>query len=297
MFTFTQQLTRSFTAHIRRFSSTAIALTVKSQLKNEAIKFSKVDVLGPGKLKRGIINLQEALALVDRSAQDLVLVDDTKDPPLCRIVLKESKIKKNENARKHQSTSSLSKKDGSLPRNFDISCPTVFVTGPGAERPGVMSLEDAMKLVNRATQDLVLVSPNQDPPVCRIVDRVNEQQKQEEIKKTHKGAQRAQRTVTGEDEKVSTAKVNHSNEMKEIELKSSISSHDLQIKLRKVQELLKKGYRVQVTVFEAAGTNKSGPGSGAQLLDEVIEELKGDGTPLGQPTVAGRKRIIVFKSS
>ncbi|KAJ3410599.1 hypothetical protein HDV05_003549 [Chytridiales sp. JEL 0842] len=276
------------------------ASSLKPQPKNEAIRASKVEVLGPGKLKRGILELAQALSLVNRSTHDLVMIDDTRSPPICRIVLKESRIKKNESARKNISAILASaqkqhEKLASLPKNREIPYSSFLVMGPGNARHGILSLDEAMKLVNSATQDLVLVSKSdEEQPVCRIMDKLSEQQsKHEDIKKTHKGAYRAHKLESAGGAESIAEKVDHSNVTKEIELKSSISTHDLEIKLRKVRELLTKGYKVQITAIDVKRPNAQ---NASTLIESIKNELADLASPVGPQSSVGKKISIVMKA-
>ena len=114
--------------------------------------------------------------------------------------------------------------------NEGIRVPEVRVIGPNAENYGVISIEDALAKAQAAGLDLIEVSPNAVPPVCKITDygkfKYEQNKKDKEVK--------------------SKIKV---SETKEVQVKIGTSEHDMGIKAGKAAEWLKEGHRVKVDLF------------------------------------------------
>lgn len=114
--------------------------------------------------------------------------------------------------------------------NEGIRSPEVRVIGPNAENYGVISIEEALAKAKEAGLDLIEVSPNAQPPVCKITDygkfKYEQSKKDKEVK----------------------SKVRVS-ETKEVQVKIGTSEHDMGIKAGKAAAWLKEGHRVKVDLF------------------------------------------------
>lgn len=114
--------------------------------------------------------------------------------------------------------------------NEGIRAPEVRVLGPNAENYGVISLDEALAKAKEAGLDLIEVSPNAQPPVCKITDygkfKYEQNKKDKEVKA---------RTRT--------------SETKEVQVKIGTSEHDMGIKASKASAWLKEGHRVKVDLF------------------------------------------------
>jgi translation initiation factor IF-3 len=114
--------------------------------------------------------------------------------------------------------------------NEGIRVPEVRVIGPNAENYGVLKIEEALQKAQEAGLDLIEVSPNAQPPVCRITDygkfKYEQNKKDKEVK----------------------SKVRVS-ETKEVQVKIGTSDHDMGIKAGKAAAWLKEGHRVKVDLF------------------------------------------------
>lgn len=115
--------------------------------------------------------------------------------------------------------------------NDQINVPQVLVIGPNGEQMGVKSTEDAKTLAGYAVLDLVLISPNANPPVCKIMDynkfRYEKQKKEKEALKRQKA---------------------NMSELKEYRLSPVIDVGDFETKLRNATKYLQKGDRVKLTI-------------------------------------------------
>lgn len=113
--------------------------------------------------------------------------------------------------------------------NEDIRDNQIRVIGPDGAQLGIMSAAQANALAEEQEMDLVKISPNATPPVCKIMDYSKFCFDQ---KKREKEAKKNQRVV----------------EIKEIRMSPSIDTNDLNTKVKNAQKFLKDGNRVKVSV-------------------------------------------------
>ena len=113
--------------------------------------------------------------------------------------------------------------------NDEIRAKEVRVIDENGEMRGIMSLSEALALAEESNLDLVNISPNADPPVCKILDygkyRYELQKKDKQQKKNQK--------VT---------------EIEEIRLSTFIEDHDIQVKANTAMKFLKDGDKVKVSL-------------------------------------------------
>ena len=114
--------------------------------------------------------------------------------------------------------------------NEGIRAKEVRVLGPEGENFGVLSLNDALAKARELGLDLIEISPNANPPVCKITDygkfKYEQKEKDKEIK--------SKATVT---------------ETKEAQVKIGTSTNDMNIKASKIGAWLREGHRVKVDLF------------------------------------------------
>ncbi len=115
--------------------------------------------------------------------------------------------------------------------NEQIRVPEVLVIGPNGEQVGIKKIEDALTLAKYASLDLVLISPNGNPPVVKVMDY--NKFRYEKRKK--------------EKENIRKQKANKS-ELKEYRLSPVIDVGDFETKLRNATKYLEKGDRVKLTI-------------------------------------------------
>ena len=120
---------------------------------------------------------------------------------------------------------------GNLLINEQIKANQVLVIGPNGEQVGVKSLSDALTLSSYAGLDLVLISPNANPPVCKVMDY--NKYKYEKSKK--------------EKEALKRQKANMS-ELKEFRLSPVIDVGDFETKLKQVTKYLQKGDKIKLSI-------------------------------------------------
>ena len=140
--------------------------------------------------------------------------------------------------------------------NEQIKAREVLVIGPNGEQVGVKPIQDALTLASYAALDLVLISPNANPPVCKVMDynkyRYEKHKKEKEaIKK-----QRA-----------------NMSELKEFRLSPVIDVGDFETKLRNATKYLEKGDRIKLTI-----RFKGRQMAHTELGKEVLERFASRGT-------------------
>jgi translation initiation factor IF-3 len=131
----------------------------------------------------------------------------------------------------------------------------------------------ALDIARDKNLDLVEVSPNAMPPVCKLMDYGR--YKYEQAKKENE-ARKNQKTIT----------------LKEIRMRPRTDDHDVEVKTRKIQEFLADGDKVRVSV-QFRGPDMRHPDIGRKLLDGIAEELKGIATIERTPVMEGRMMSMI----
>ena len=161
-------------------------------------------------------------------------------------------------------------------KNEQITVPEVLVIGPNGEQMGIKSIEDAKTLASYAALDLVLISPNGNPPVCKVMDynkyRYERQKKQKEAMKKQRATQA---------------------ELKEYRLSPTIDVGDFETKLRNVIKYLQKGDRIKLTV-RFKGRQMAHTELGKEVLDRFSEKLEEYATVEQEAKLDGRTMTMLF---
>ncbi|MDH3408742.1 MAG: translation initiation factor IF-3 [Gammaproteobacteria bacterium] len=159
-------------------------------------------------------------------------------------------------------------------RNEEIDAQEVRVIDAEGEQAGVMPLADGIELAKNVGLDLVEVSPNAEPPVCRVMDfgkYLFEQNKKAQSSK------RKQKQV----------------HVKEIKFRPGTEESDYQVKLRKLVQFLENGDKTKVTL-RFRGREMAHQELGANLLARVRGDLEEYGTVEQMPQMEGRQMIMVM---
>lgn len=157
--------------------------------------------------------------------------------------------------------------------NHMIRVPQVRLVGDNVE-VGVYSIQEALKLANEQSLDLVEISPNADPPVCKIIDYnkfLYEKKKKEKEMKANS--------------KVS--------EVKEIRFTPNTDDHDFNFKAKHAEDFLKEGNKVKAYV-QFKGRAIMFKERGELLLLKFAERLAEMGAPEGLPKLEGKRMLIIF---
>ena len=158
--------------------------------------------------------------------------------------------------------------------NDEIDVPQVRVIDAKGKNHGVISLEDALEIADEAGLDLVEVSPQVSPPVCKVLDYGK--YKYEQQKKANE-ARKKQKTI----------------DVKEIKMRPSIDEHDYQVKMRNVRKFLNHGDKVKMTI-RFRGREMAHQDLGLRVLTRVREELEEIIKIEQMPRTEGRLMVMVI---
>ena len=142
------------------------------------------------------------------------------------------------------------------------------------QQRGVFSIQDAMRKAKEMRLDLVEISPNASPPVCRITDYGKYSYEQKKLRKEQKKA-----TVTVK--------------IKEIQLRPNIDPHDFTFKLNHAIDFLCEGMKVKV-ILRFRGKELRTKHIGVQTIEAFIEKIKPWGSCDTKPREAGRSVIVLI---
>ncbi|HPR09900.1 MAG TPA: translation initiation factor IF-3 [Candidatus Saccharibacteria bacterium] len=159
--------------------------------------------------------------------------------------------------------------------NGQIRAPQVRVIDADGNQLGVMTSREAYQLAQDQDLDLVEISPNANPPVCKIVDwgKYNYQ-------KT-KQAQKNRQSVK-------------TFELKQMRFGLKIGDHDLGVKMRKVTSFLEAGHKVKITLF-FRGRELAHKDIGFKLAERVIQSFGEQIAVDQQPQLAGKQLTFVIR--
>ena len=160
--------------------------------------------------------------------------------------------------------------------NDQIKVPQVLVIGPNGEQVGIKSIDDAKTLASYAALDLVLISPNAQPPVCKLMDynkfRYEKQKKEKEALKKQKA---------------------NMSELKEFRLSPVIDVGDFETKLRNATKYLEKGDRIKLTI-RFKGRQMAHTELGMEVLNRFADRVKDYADIEQKPKLDGRTMTCVL---
>jgi len=135
-------------------------------------------------------------------------------------------------------------------------------------------LNDAIVRAEGEGLDLVMMSPNAEPPVCKIMDYGKFKYEQSK--------------------KANLAKKNqHVMHIKEVKVRASTDQHDLEVKLARAHKFLEEGNKVKVTM-RFRGREMVYASRGAEQLKQIAETLQDVGKVENMPNMEGRQMIMVL---
>lgn len=158
--------------------------------------------------------------------------------------------------------------------NEMIRVPEVRVINEAGDMLGVMTPADAIKLAEAAGLDLVEVSPNAAPPVCKILDFGKYRY---ELQKKAKEAKKKQKVI----------------EIKEIKLRPGIDINDYNIKLRNVIRFLEEGDKVKITL-RFRGREMSHMEIGLEVINRMKADTAAVARIESEPKTEGRQMVMVL---
>ena len=158
--------------------------------------------------------------------------------------------------------------------NEDIRALRVLLIDQHGEKQGVMPTASALEAAEEVGLDLVEISPNSDPPVCKILDygkfRFQEQKKKAEARKRQKVV-----------------------EVKEIKLRPNIDIHDYDVKARAMHRFFEEGDKVKVTL-RFRGRELAHPELGMKLLQQVKADFEPVAKVEYEPRMEGKQMIMIL---
>ena len=158
--------------------------------------------------------------------------------------------------------------------NEQIRLNEVQVISDSGEKLGLMSSRDALAKAIEKDLDLVLVAPNANPPVCKIM---NYGKYKFEQSKREKEAKKKQKAL----------------EIKELRVTPNTEEHDFNFKVKNARKFLEGGSKVKVTV-RFRGRELNYVKLGEDILNRFIESLSDIATPEKKPLLEGKNMFIIF---
>ncbi len=158
--------------------------------------------------------------------------------------------------------------------NKEIRAPKIRLIGKDGKQVGIVSNAQAQSQAQTDGLDLVEISPNAAPPVCKIIDY---------------GKFRYQTTKKERESK----KAQHQAKLKEIKVKPNIDEHDLQVKIKRAREFIDKGNKVRVTCM-FRGREMARPELGQKVARRIAEELSDIAQTEAPPKQMGRNYSLVL---
>jgi translation initiation factor IF-3 len=158
--------------------------------------------------------------------------------------------------------------------NDEIRIPQVRLIDQDGEMQGVMSAREAMQRAFSVGLDLVEISPNADPPVCKILDfgkfKYEQQKKRNEAKKKQKVI-----------------------EIKEIKVRPNIDENDYQVKMRAMKSFIEEGDKVKVTL-RFRGREMAHQDIGVRVLERIRAEMDTTSKVEQMPRMENRQMVMVL---
>jgi translation initiation factor IF-3 len=156
--------------------------------------------------------------------------------------------------------------------NEQIRAREVRVVEESGNQLGVIAIQDARRISTEKGLDLVLISENTVPPICKLVDYGQFMYQQK--KKTKQGRKSVQVT-------------------KELKMSPKISEHDYQVRLNKGFKFLEKKYKIKLTIF-FRGREIVHSELGYELANRYINDIKDIGNAENKPSMSGRFLIVII---
>lgn len=158
--------------------------------------------------------------------------------------------------------------------NAQIRVPEVRLVGEEGDQIGVVAIDEALRLADEAGLDLVEISPNADPPVCRLMDYGKF--KYQDSKRKH-AAKKKQKVIS----------------VKEIKFRPGTDIGDYNIKLGKLTKFLENGDKVKLTL-RFRGREMAHQHLGMELLKRAEADLSELAVVEQYPKMEGRQMVMVM---
>ena len=157
--------------------------------------------------------------------------------------------------------------------NREIKAKEVRLINYNGENAGVVSLAEALKIAQEVGLDLIEISPQVTPPVCKVLDygkyKYEMQKKKNEAKKN-------QKVVS----------------IKELKLRPMIDTHDYEVKVKQAKKFLAQGDKVKFTM-RYKGREMSANDLGKEILNKILEDLDGLCKVDSAPKMEGKQMFMI----
>lgn len=157
--------------------------------------------------------------------------------------------------------------------NSDIRVPQIQLIDAEGQNRGVIDTQEALELASEAGLDLVEISPNNNPPICKILD-------------LGKYKYQAQKKASEQRKKQKT------QEVKEIKMRPNIDTHDYDVKMRSVRKFLEEGDKVKLTM-RFRGREMAHQELGLEVLMKARDEIAEISKVEAAPKMEGRQMMMV----
>ncbi|MBI5326980.1 MAG: translation initiation factor IF-3 [Deltaproteobacteria bacterium] len=158
--------------------------------------------------------------------------------------------------------------------NRGIRAPQVRIIDHEGKQLGVMTTRDGVKLAEDTGLDLVEISPNATPPVCRIMDY---------------GKYKYQMSKKAHDAKKKQVVIH----LKEVKMRSKTDEHDFNFKMRHVERFLADGDKAKITIV-FRGRELAHIDLGREMLKKVVDVIKDKGVIEQQPRMEGKSLTMII---
>ena len=158
--------------------------------------------------------------------------------------------------------------------NGEVTAREVRLIGTDGEIIGIMSGREALKMAEEADTDLVEISPNATPPVCRLMDYGKFKYQEQKIA----AEARAKQKII---------------QVKEIKLRPGTDENDYQVKMRNIKRFIEDGDKVKVTL-RFRGREMAHQEIGMRQLERIREELAEMAQVESMPKLEGRQMVMML---
>jgi translation initiation factor IF-3 len=158
--------------------------------------------------------------------------------------------------------------------NEEIRVPQVRLIDQDGEMLGVMSAREAVQRAYSVGLDLLEISPNADPPVCKILDFGKYKY---ELQKKKNEAKKKQKVI----------------EIKEIKVRPNIDENDYQVKMRAMKSFIEEGDKVKVTL-RFRGREMAHQDIGIRVLERIRSEMDSTSKVEQMPRMENRQMVMVL---
>ncbi len=158
--------------------------------------------------------------------------------------------------------------------NKEIRAPKIRLIDETGQQHGIVLIQEAMRLADNRGYDLIEISPNANPPVCKMLDYGKyryEQMKKEKLQRKHQ----------------------QQTQVKEIRLHPNTDDHDFEYKARHARRFLEEGNKVKATVI-FKGREITYKDQGEEILQRLLEKVEDVTKVEQQPKMEGRSMIMML---